>query len=247
MNATNRGLAASCRRGILVLMLFAGAQVGEAQEGPITDHRLPTAPRMPVKPSRVIEFTTQEGSLMTLDVSPDGKSLVFDLAGHIYTLPIDGGKARRITQGMFFDWHPRYSPDGRQILFLSDRDGFANMHVMNADGSDVRRVSTLDRAEEPWFISPEWMPDGKSVVAGFLRGMWTHRGGAPDSVNLFQFPLEGGRPTEFVLGSEDVLGIYRTRVENRFPSPAMAHGRISCRHASTGPIVTAYRKSSCWI
>ncbi len=203
----------ACRRsGTLLLAVFAAVQGVYAQEGLSTEQRLVSAPRMPVKPSRVIEFNTQEGSLMTLDVSPDGKTIAFDLLGHLYILPIDGGKARRITEGMFYDWHPRFSPEGRQILFLSNRDGFENMHVVNADGSEVRRVSRLDRTEEPWFISPEWMPDGKSIVAGFLRGQWTHRGGAFDSINLFQFPLDGGAPTEFVLGPENVLGMSPTRV-----------------------------------
>ena len=56
------------------------------------------------KPSRTIEFDTTEGTYVTLDVSPDGRTIVFDLLGDLYSLPIEGGTARRITSGMALDW-----------------------------------------------------------------------------------------------------------------------------------------------
>lgn len=176
-----------------------------AHNAPCFASAQPSATTFLPKASRTIEFDTAEGTHLTLDVSPDGKTIVFDLLGDLYTLPIAGGTARRITSGMASDWRPRFSPDGRQILFLSNREGFFNMHVAQADGSDVRQVTQHDRTEEPWFDDPVWMPDGKSVLAGYGGGIWTTSDG--DKGNrpflaarpLLQFPLNGGAPTELVI------------------------------------------------
>src|SRR5579883_2236159 len=78
---------------------------------------------LPLKPGRKIEFTTDEGTWLSLDVSPDGKTIAFELLGDIYTLPIEGGEAKLIDGGMAFDSQPRFSPDGQWIAFLSDREG----------------------------------------------------------------------------------------------------------------------------
>src|SRR5574343_194944 len=66
---------------------------------------------LPLKPEREIKFNTQEGTWMSVDVSPDGKTIAFDLMGDIYTMPIEGGKATTVTKGLAYDVHPRFSPD----------------------------------------------------------------------------------------------------------------------------------------
>ena len=81
------------------------------------------AGELPLKPGRTVSFTTDEGTWMSVDISPNGQTLVFDLAGDLYTLPIAGGKATRITDGMAFDVQPRWSPDGKTIVYVTDRDG----------------------------------------------------------------------------------------------------------------------------
>src|SRR5438477_9685342 len=92
---------------------------------------------LPLKPTRKVEFTTDEGTWLSLDVSPDGKTLVFDLVGDLYTLPIEGGQAKLIAGGMSFDSQPRFSPDGQWIAFISDREGSENIWIMHPDGTGV--------------------------------------------------------------------------------------------------------------
>src|SRR6266849_1356364 len=116
---------------------------------------------LPLKPERKIEFTVDEGTWLSLSVSPDGKNILFDLVGDLYTLPAQGGEAKRITSGLPFDSQPVYSPDGAMIAFTSDRDGSDNLWIAKADGSDPNQLSKDKQAE---FVSPSWTPDGEYVI-----------------------------------------------------------------------------------
>jgi imidazolonepropionase-like amidohydrolase/Tol biopolymer transport system component len=117
-------------------------------------------------PTQKIAFDTSEGTWMNLDVSPDGRQVVFDLLGDIYLMPIAGSPAAshatRITSGPAFDMQPRFSPDGRRIAFSSDRDGLWNIWTMDAEGKNAKQVSR----ERRWFInSPAWSADGSFIFA----------------------------------------------------------------------------------
>jgi Tol biopolymer transport system component len=122
---------------------------------------------LPLKSDRKVEFATDEGTWLSLDVSPDGKTVAFELLGDIYTLPIEGGQAKLIAGGMAFDSQPKFSPDGKWIAFLSDREGSENIWIMHLDGSEVKQVSKDPNNE---FASPSWSPDGNYIFvskAGF--------------------------------------------------------------------------------
>src|SRR3970282_2716372 len=67
--------------------------------------------RLPLEPSRKIEFETDEGTRGSLDVSPDGQTIFFELLGDLYTLPIEGGAAKAVTKGLALHRQPRLSPD----------------------------------------------------------------------------------------------------------------------------------------
>ena len=116
-------------------------------------------------PTTKLAFDTSEGTWMNVDVSPDGKRVVFDLLGDIYSMSIDGtgaGPATRLTSGPAFDMQPRFSPDGRRIAICSDRDGLWNIWTIDVDGKDAKQVSR----EKRWFInSPTWSPDGEYIYA----------------------------------------------------------------------------------
>jgi Tol biopolymer transport system component/imidazolonepropionase-like amidohydrolase len=116
---------------------------------------------LPIKPETKIEFTTDEGTWMSLDVSPDGRTIAFDLLGDLYTVPVSGGAATRIAGGISFESQPRFSPDGKKIAFLSDRSGGENVWLCNADGSDPK---PLTKGRDHSFCSPSWTADGQYVL-----------------------------------------------------------------------------------
>ena len=117
---------------------------------------------VPVGPSRTIDFETSEGTWMNVDVSPDGRTLVFDLLGDIYTMPIEGGRATLVLGGHAFETMPRFSPDGRRIAFTSDRDGIENIWTADLSGGDLKQIS---RERERQVSNPAWTPDGEYIVA----------------------------------------------------------------------------------
>ena len=83
-----------------------------------------------------LSMTTDEGTWMNLDVHPDGETIIFDLLGDLYLLPIAGGDAIRLTEGPAYDFQPRFSPDGSEVLFTSDRGGiFAIWTASFEDGA----------------------------------------------------------------------------------------------------------------
>jgi imidazolonepropionase-like amidohydrolase/Tol biopolymer transport system component len=117
----------------------------------------------PLGPARYdVPIDVTEGTWLSLDVSPDGKEIAFDLLGDIYTVPIGGGEAKALTTGIPWDMQPRYSPNGKWIAFTSDRAGGDNVWIMNRDGSNPKQVSkeTFRLLNEPY-----WSPDSEFIVA----------------------------------------------------------------------------------
>ncbi|MBJ90629.1 MAG: amidohydrolase [Woeseia sp.] len=111
--------------------------------------------------TETLSFSTDEGSWLSIDISPNGKTLIFDLLGDLYVLPLHGGKAERITSGLGFDSQAMFSPNGEWIAFISDRSGSDNLWIARPDGSDARKLSEESQAD---MISPAWTPDSLYVV-----------------------------------------------------------------------------------
>lgn len=112
-------------------------------------------------PTQSVRFRTDEGTWMSVHVSPDGRTIVFDLLGDLYTVPITGGAATRIAGGPAWDAAPRFSPDGRRILFASDRTGGDQLWTIGPGGEDPQAV-TRDAAHI--YAVPTWAPDGQFVA-----------------------------------------------------------------------------------
>ena len=107
-------------------------------------------------------LNTDEGTWMNLDVSPDGKTIVFDLLGDIYMLPISGGKATPLREGLAYEVQPKFSPDGKYISFTSDVGGGDNIWIMTTDGKEAKAIT---KESFRLLNNATWMPDGKSIIA----------------------------------------------------------------------------------
>jgi len=179
-------LAAAC---MLAFPFAADAQRGGTARADTTN---PIQEGLPLKPERTISFTTDVGTWMSLDVSPDGQTIVFDHLGDIFTVPMAGGKATRITKGMGVDAQPRFSPDGKRIVFVSDRKGAPNLWHISLDLKDTVQL-TSGRTDA--YDSPEWSPDGKYIVVskGNNLHMYHVDGGAGVQLGAPPAAPAGGR------------------------------------------------------
>lgn len=132
---------------------------------------------------RSVSFTTTEATWSAVDVSPDGKTLLFDLLGDIYRLDRAGGRARVVLDGAAFESMPVFSPDGRHFAFVSDRSGSDNVWIAEADGGGLRQLSHDTGME--YFASPAWTPDGKTVYA-------SRSSPSQLAFELYAYPTDGG-------------------------------------------------------
>lgn len=141
--------------------------------------------------ARHVTFEVHEGTWMSLDVSPDGSTIAFDMLGDIYSMPIAGGEAKALTKGPAFDCHPRFSPDGKTIAFTSDRGGNENLWLMGPGGENPR---PLTAEKDAYVRSAAWTPDGTYLVA---RKEESKRAGIPP-VELWMFHVNGGAGVKLV-------------------------------------------------
>jgi imidazolonepropionase-like amidohydrolase/Tol biopolymer transport system component len=177
---------------IALLVSFPSAQSRQDNDKAAADAT--KAKGLPLITTRALSFTTSEASWLSVDVSPDGRTLVFEILGDLYTLPVSGGDATRITSGQGYDMQPSYSPDGSRLVFVSDRNGSENLWVSNADGTSAKALTTTERDS---YMSPIWTPDGLYVISGKGSQLWMyHRdGGSGVQMTGVNPPAGAGAPS----------------------------------------------------
>ncbi len=190
-----------CCKHLLLLCLFTCLGIGAvvAQENETKSDSTKTEKKekkegLPLEPGRKLHLKTDEGTWMNLDVSPDGKTIAFDLMGDLYLLPMEGGKATQLTSGMAYDTHPKFSPDGKSIAFTSDRDGCENAWIIEIESKETKQISK-EKTEN--IQSAEWTPDGDYlIVAKGIRNL-----------KLFMYHKDGGGGTQLIKAPENLKTI----------------------------------------
>ncbi len=162
-----------------------------APEAPAEDSDPAWSVQSPPGEWQTIDIDADEVSWSTVTVSPSGDVLVFDFLGDLYRLPLGGGDAEPLTEGIAWDFQPSFSPDGRRIAFVSDRGGAENIWVVDADGSDPVRVTS---ERENLLHNPAWTPDGEFIAA---RKAWVSTRSIPAG-SIWMFHRSGGGGVELV-------------------------------------------------
>jgi imidazolonepropionase-like amidohydrolase/Tol biopolymer transport system component len=154
-----------------IVIIATAARTQEPTRDDSSARAAARANTLPLITTRTLKFATDQGTWMSVDLSPDGRTIVFDLLGDLYTLPAAGGKAARITSGQPFDAQPRWSPDGKHIVFTSDRNGSDNLWIVDADGSHPHAIT---RGQRDRYLSPTYTPDGAYVLATKGNDLWLY-------------------------------------------------------------------------
>ena len=110
--------------------------------------------------SKPISINLREGTNVAAALSPDGRTLMIDLQGSLWTLPASGGPAKRVTDEYLDARQPAWAPDNRRVAFQGYADGVWHIYVMNADGSGLRAITSgpFDDRE------PSWSRDGNRIA-----------------------------------------------------------------------------------
>jgi len=145
-------------RNIIVASLMAMSVSASAADAPKKKWDVNNPPGE----SKTTNLDVRTGTWMSVDVSPDGKQIVFDVLGDLYVMPIAGGEAKALTHTMAWEMQARFSPDGKQIAYMSDAGGGDNVWVMNVDGSNPRAITKEDFR---LLNNPVWHPNGEFIAA----------------------------------------------------------------------------------
>ncbi len=186
MTSRRPPFVAALSAALLLIPLALAAQTVEENDSSAREARRDNG--LPLIATRTLDFTTSEGTWISVDLSPDQGTIIFELLGDLYTIPTSGGDATRITSGQGYDMQPRYSPDGSRIVFVSDRDGSENLWIANADGSDAHQLTDGERQN---YMSPVWTPDGSYVMATKGTQQWLYHTDGGSGVQVTGHRAEG--------------------------------------------------------
>lgn len=169
---------------------------------------------LPLEPARYVEMRVSSGTWMSLTLSPDGRTMIFDMLGDLYAMPARGGEAKLIAGGMAYETQAAYSPDGEWIAFISDRSGADNLWIARPDGSDARRLSASD--DTTIFVSPEWSADGGAIFVSRYRA-------DTNNYSLWRYSLDGD--DEEIAPIRDALDAPREEWRSTLGAAASPNGR----------------------
>lgn len=143
--------------------------------------------------------------LRDVQISPDGKTIAFEYKGDIWTVPVTGGEATRITTRDSYESNPIWSPDSKTIAFASDRNGNFDVFAVPATGGQAVRL-TLNSANE---IPETFTADGKNIL--FSASIQDPAASAlfPTSrlTEVYSVPVSGGKAQQILATPAEMISI----------------------------------------
>lgn len=124
------------------------------------------------------------------DLAPNGNHIVFSIHGEIFTAPVQEGDLRQITDNPARDREARYSPDGKQFAFISDRSGREEIYLVSTDGGDAEKITDLNVLKN----AIRWSPDSKTIVF------------TTSDARLYKYDLAGKQQTELAANKFGGIG-----------------------------------------
>ena len=173
---------------LFIMLVSSGSIHAQNGDNSRADSLQPSHKDLPLKPDRTIHIQTNEATWLSVAISPDGSKLAFEFMGDLYEMPVSGGEPRRLTRGLAFDTEPSYSPDGKKLVFISDRSGGDNVWVLDLETLEATQRT---RGNNYRMQSPIYSPDGQYIIAA-RAGL---RGGVH---KLWMYHVDGGSGTEFM-------------------------------------------------
>jgi Tol biopolymer transport system component/imidazolonepropionase-like amidohydrolase len=146
---------------------------------------------LPLEPEREYILNTDEGTWTSVDVSPDGKNIVFDMVGNVYMVSINGGNAKKIIGDMSYETHPKFSPDGKMLAFTSDRSGSENIWTYDLENKEWNQIT---KDTDQHYQSVEWTPDGDYLIAAKGGRNW----------KLHMYHKDGGSGAQLIKKPENL-------------------------------------------